>query len=197
MDANGASWPRPVRMETDRTRLRPITHSDYEFLRGAELDPAIVHRWRFQGHVPSPEEYLARLWQGSYAQFIVEHVSESPRPIGLVSAYQYDPQHGWAYLAVLRFGSGIVESAMTLEGLAMFVDYLFKTAPIRRLYAQCVEYNVDSFESLIRAGVLVEEGRLHEHRFFAGRFWDELIFVLTLDAWMRYRGGLRAIVGEW
>jgi RimJ/RimL family protein N-acetyltransferase len=183
-------------METGRVRLRPITHSDYEFLRRAELDPAIVHRWRFQGHVPSPEEYLARLWQGSYAQFIVEQVGES-RPIGLVSAYQYDPQHGWAYLAALRFSSGIVESAMTLEGLALFVDDLFKTAPIRRLYAQCVDYNVESFASLIRAEVLVEEGRLREHRYFAGRFWDEHIFVLTLDAWMRYRDSIRAVVGEW
>jgi hypothetical protein len=75
------------------------------------------------------------------------------------------------------------------------VNYLFVNWDFRKLYAQAPEFNVPQFGSG-KDRLLVEEGRLCEHVFFDGRYWDDVIFAVYRSEWeRRSKPWLDAITG--
>lgn len=165
--------------------LQPITESDYPGLRRLELGERMLHHWRFGGHTPSPERYAQILWDGVYSQYIIVERSEQARPVGFVMLYDVDLVHGWGYLGAARFMDGVMGSALFIEGFAAFLDLSFKLAPLRKVYFEVPEYNLDTFQSAI--GPLLEvEGVLREHRFFASQLWDVHVLAIRRDNWEEY-----------
>lgn len=160
--------------------LRPVNPGDYDFLRRAEVSEQLGPRWRFRGAVPAPEMYPQALWQGVTAQFAVVEAG-TPMPIGLVSLYNVEHAHGTGYVAVadLRSGGG---PTRVVQGAILFLSYVFQVWNLRKVYAEAYEYNLAQFESL-RGRVLHEEGRLGEHAFLGGRYWDLVTLALYREDW--------------
>jgi hypothetical protein len=167
--------------------LKPLVPEDYPYIRQAESAPELSARWRYRGATPSPDEWLQGLWAGRLAQFVVV-ARRSSTPIGLVAAYRANFQQGHAALAAERFGSAR-RSPLLVVGVALFVDYVFKCFALRKLYMELPEFNYEQFASGTDRYFTVE-GRLRDHSFYDGRYWDELILAIDRRTWMTVREGL-------
>lgn len=81
-------------------------------------------------------------------------------------------------------------SGIALEPVRLFVDYLFDVWPFRKLYFELPEFNYQQFSS-VAEGPLRVEGRLVDHDYFGGRYWDRLILAVHRghpgDRWGRQR----------
>lgn len=62
----------------------------------------------------------------------------------------------------------------------MYLDYLFDTYPLRKVYSTVYEYNKQSLLSNIRAG-FCEEGVLKEYRYYNGKYYDMHFFSITRE----------------
>jgi RimJ/RimL family protein N-acetyltransferase len=167
-----------------RVTLRPVASSDLRFVYRISLDPSIAFRWRYRGALPTEAEFTQSLFSGVLVQFVVSN-KRTGDPLGLVTAYNANQREGWVYLGAVadpqHFRTGRV-----LEGVGLLIDYLFTLWPFRKIYIESMEFNLDQFRHA-SAEVLVEEGRLKNHVFYADRYWDLLILALYRDHWSSFR----------
>ena len=68
--------------------------------------------------------------------------------------------------------------------MLLFFDYLFTVFNIRKLYAEVLEFNFGQFASGAEH-VFKVEGRLTDHDWYDGRYWDMLVLALYRDDFMR------------
>jgi len=186
---------RPV-LEGRRVLLRPVSPGDYELLRRVELAPHLAYRWRHRGATPGMANWIQAMEQSVLAQFlIVDRRSGEEEWVGLVSVYDPSFQHGFAHLAAAKLGESD-RSTRALEGVVLFLDYVFRSWSFRKLYAETPEYNLDQFGSGI-GRILTEEGRLPEHWYLDGRYWDQVILAIRRETWEeRGPGMVRVCRGE-
>jgi hypothetical protein len=182
-DPDAAAASKLPALSGRHARLRQIVPADYGWLRRAELDGDLIHRWRHGSGTPSPEEWVRKLWVGVLAQFVVER-PEDGEPVGLVMAYQANLQDGHARFAATRL-DGSVRSPRLLFGLALFLDYLFACWPLHKLYMETPAYNFEQFASGAGTAFTIE-GRLRDHVYLGGRHWDHYILAVYRDAWREY-----------
>jgi RimJ/RimL family protein N-acetyltransferase len=178
-----ADAPRP-RTRGRWVSLRPVRSVDYELIRAAELSDDLAVRWRHRGATPSPEQFAQRLWAGVLAQYLVvahhdEHV------VGLVTAYDADMTSGTVWVGFVRFDSS-GHSPLMVEGIVLLVDHLFEHWPFRKLYGETVDFNLAGLRNPL-ARLLVQEGRLREHVYAAGRYWDLHHLALYRSTWLEWR----------
>ena len=69
----------------------------------------------------------------------------------------------------------------------MFLDHLRCRWAFKKFYFEVPEFNAFQFQSAISGG-LVEEARLREHLFFAGRYWDMSVVALASNEKLTRRG---------
>jgi RimJ/RimL family protein N-acetyltransferase len=169
-----------ARLHSRRVAVRTVGPADLPFLYAVATDPAVAYRWRYRGATPSPEQFAAELWQGVLCQYVVAH-REGGAPVGLVSAYQADLANRTCYVALLG-DKAHDASGLMLEGALLFVSYLFHTWDFRQLYAEVPGYTLDSFGSGM-GRYFREEGRLVDHSFHAGRWWDLHILAIHRSDW--------------
>lgn len=169
------SVPAPL-LEGERTRLRPMGPGDLPFVAALASTPENLWTWRQRGATYSQEAFAELVSSGALCQFVVQRRA-SGQPIGHVAAVAPDHRNGHAHLTVLYDGNARAGVGWRLEGLVLFVNYLFQTFPLRKLYAEVPEFNMARFAS--GAGrFFAEEGRLREHEFLAGTYWDLLIIAI-------------------
>lgn len=173
--------------KTGRSVLRVIDPNDYGHLYHAELSSGMLHRWRFGGATPSPEQYPALLWNGVLSQYLVLQ-PKSNAIVGLVAAYDYNANDGVGYLLGARFAEGVPATLAFVDGFGLFVDNLFELFPLRKLYLEVPEFNASHFQSAL-GSVFVEEGRLERHKFFSGSYWDQITFACWRQEWHAWRAG--------
>jgi hypothetical protein len=137
-------------------------------------------RWRYRGMTPSPDQWVRMIWDGVLAQFLVV-TRKSERPLGLVLVYRANMQDQFAYLGAARFGAH-ARSPLMILGLALFVEYVFTCWPFHKLYLETPEYNYEQFAKSIQRYVKLE-GRFHDHSYYGGRRWDQLVLALYRSTW--------------
>jgi hypothetical protein len=163
--------------------LRPITPGDYGSLQIMETAGEVGARWRFRGQTPSPEAWLANLWQGVLTQSLVQPL-DSDRPIGLVVAYRASMQDRHVYVAATRFELERPSLPMML-GVSLFLRHLFEMWAFRAVYMEVPEYNLDQFGSSV-GRAFVEEARLSDYYETGGRSWDQIILAMTRERFERH-----------
>jgi RimJ/RimL family protein N-acetyltransferase len=172
-----------------RVALRPVRPADYDLLYRMELSEALGQRWRHRGWTPSPERFVQSLWEGVTAQFMVVDKSTN-EPVGLVAGYGLDWRDATCSLAITAFPSHI-GAGWILEGAELFLDYLFMLFPLRKVYAETVAGNYETFTA--GAGLVFhEEGRLRDHDFYDGKYWDKVTLAVYRDEWQTRYERIRA-----
>lgn len=172
--------PTALEADTGLVALRPIDPGDYAPLRRLELSLTLGPRWRHRGATPSPEAFAQTLWSGVLAQYLVD-VGRGGQPLGLVTAYGADLQSGTAWLAFARF-PGTGHPAAFAIGARRFVDHLFATWPLRKLYAEVLAPNLAAFEG-VTDRVFVAEGCHRDHAFLDGSYVDQHLYALWREQW--------------
>lgn len=173
---------RPV-LEGRRYRLAPFTPAYHQSAYALSIAEPTAFRWRFNGIMPSYDTFERSLHAGVLVQFAVTPRERPEQMIGLVVAYNANPQDGYAYLAAI---SDPAAGAGSLEGLVLLVNYLLVTWPFRKLYIEVPEFNVGRFQSAIARGLLREEGRLVGHRYMDDRYWDQILYAIYRGEAQRY-----------
>jgi RimJ/RimL family protein N-acetyltransferase len=155
--------------------LCPVDPRAMDFLYNLAVSTEVGYRWRFRGSVPNYETFEATFWQGTLCQFIaVERASG--QPCGHVVCYNPELAHGYGSVAAVflpdRLGTGA-----PLQCVGSFIRYVFTVWPMRKLYLEVPAFNYAQF-SAGNGRLFVEEGRLAEHDYYAGRYWDRHILAV-------------------
>jgi RimJ/RimL family protein N-acetyltransferase len=170
-----------------RVHLRAVQASDYEFLYQLAVDERTAPHWRYRGPPPRPEAFVTDLWNGVLTQFIVERKDQSER-LGLVTAYDAAARDGHCHIAALFRPDTRI---WPLEGMFLFINYLFAEYAFRKLYGEVIEYNLDQFASAIGRW-LEPEGVLRGHELHGGRYWDVHVLALWRERFEQDRDRLLA-----
>ncbi len=188
----GRLLPDDVTLENSRIRLRPLRPTDYGFV--SHLYSCTAERiayYRLRGTTPSPEQFVRDLWDGVHCQFLV--CSPDDRAAyGLVSLLGYNAVHEYGRLAVVGLPE-LAEAVALIQGVEMFIDYVFLTFPLRKLYGEVITPNLQAFRRVI-GKTFVEEGRLAEHEWFQGGRVDLHVLALTRERWRAFQANRRATI---
>jgi len=141
-----------------------------------------MHLWQADRGIIGYDEFAER-WDRvvrSTAVLIIEN-NRSCAPIGFVQLYDINLYDGWAHFTVYveepfrKRGHGA-------EAVMGFLDYAFSHFNLRKIYAEVNGFNEAARALVLRNG-FVEEGRLRDHVYWDGRFWDFYNLALYRDGW--------------
>jgi len=135
-------------------------------------------RWGIVGTIVPTESFAESIWNGIWCQFIVAN-RVTNEPLGIVMGYRPNFNDGHASVAQVMVDEA-QGSGLGIEGLGLFVNLLFQSFNLRKLYFEVLEYNISRFRDTVGTW-LKEEGRLKDHSYFAGRWWDQSILALYRD----------------
>jgi RimJ/RimL family protein N-acetyltransferase/aryl carrier-like protein len=171
--------PRGPALQAEAFRLVPPGPDDIGFLYALAVDPDTGFRWRYRGSVPAFERFTADFWTGVVVQLVARRI-EDDRPVGHVVAYGGDLSVGHTYLGAV-FQPDCIGSGLAAQAVAVFVRYLFKTFPLRKIYMEVPGFNWDQMAS--GEGTLFQvEGVLREHDYYDGRYWDKYYCAIYPDS---------------
>jgi RimJ/RimL family protein N-acetyltransferase/acyl carrier protein len=171
LPARGRSPLAPV-LGNAAYRLTPVAESDMDFLYRLATHPETGYRWRYRGNPPPPQDFAADLWTQVLVQYVARATSTG-EPAGHVVAYGADLSHGHAYLGAI-FTPDHAGTGLAAEITALFTRYLFHTFRLHKVYLEVPGFNWPQVES--GAGRFFQlEGVLHDHDFYAGRYWDKYV----------------------
>jgi RimJ/RimL family protein N-acetyltransferase len=171
-----------MRMTFRATSLRSVRDEDLPFLFRLFADPCRCHLW-LRGRKVYDEAGFYQAWNTwtngmVAAKFLVE---SGGRPAGLVFDYDRTLEDGWTRATTLLQeesvgrGSGVIATAL-------FMDWLFQSLPLRKVYHEAYGYNAPVVRMWRKLG-LSEEGVLKQDRYWNGAYWDLHIFGLYRQDW--------------
>lgn len=176
-----------MRIATERLVLREFVAEDWPAVLAYQRDP------RYLLFYPSTNRTEAVVQD--FVQMFLDQQAEQPRrKFQLAITYRDDdqvigncgirrkPENDWEAdigfeLAPKHWGQGIAtEAALSI------VNYGFRELGLHRVSSWCIADNTASARVLEKVG-LRPEGRLRDHEYFKGRWWDTLLFGLLESEW--------------
>lgn len=156
-------------LEGSRVRIRPVKPGDYAAIYDLTIKEAGGWRWVNRGDSRRFEGFVDDLWRNALVQHVIEEKVDN-RMVGFVRAYSYQARDSHAHVAVL-FDPEYRGRTWPWEGVILFLDFLFCVYPVRKLYMESLGFNFRQFASGLGKW-FVEEGRLRDHEYHGGRYWD-------------------------
>jgi RimJ/RimL family protein N-acetyltransferase/aryl carrier-like protein len=170
--------PLAPELATHAMSLTPVQPDDLGFLYGIAVDPDTSYRWRYRGAPPSIERFAENLWKQVTVQFVARRTADR-HPVGHLVAFASDPGTLHAHVGAV-FIPEYTGTGLAAQAVAMFVRYLFRTFPFRKLYMDIPGFNWPQVSS--GEGRLFQvEGILRGHNYYAGRYWDEYVCAIYAD----------------
>lgn len=168
-------------LATDRIRLRSVEQDDLPVLYAAAIDPQSGYRWRYRGATPSPTAFQETMYHGTLTQLMVEDRSGAAH--GLVAAYNANIDLGHCYLGFYRVRSGVASQGEMTEGFCLFLDYIFRTWPFKKIYCELPEYSL-GFVTGYDADIVKQEGCFVDHYYHDGAFHDLITIAIYRDPFL-------------
>lgn len=181
---------------TSRVRLAPIEPAHIGPLYLAATHPADGYRWRWRGRTPSAEEFHQTLFAGVKSQFVVEEQG-SGRLVGMVVAYDEDLACRHCQVGFIRAAGNDVVPGGMVEGMAVFLDFLFHSFPYERIIFDVPEFNLPLLAACIDA-LITPDGSIPAFYFHGGRSWDRCFMSIWRHDWQPIGEALfgRAVVDD-
>ena len=121
------------------------------------------------------------MFSGVKTQFAIEE-TDTGELVGLVVAYDEDPTCEHCFIGFQRAAGPSVAPGGMVEGMALFLEFLFESFPYRRVILDVPEYNLPLLGSSLESLVSLE-GRISDFHFHGGRRWDRCFMSIWRDAW--------------
>lgn len=163
--------------------MRPLLSSDNEWCYALMCGPA-GSRWRYRGRTPAPEVVAGELWNGVFAQYVVQSRATGER-VGLVGLYNVSIESSRAHGFAVAQPS---DSALVVQAFGLLCDWAFDQFSLQRIFIETAEFNVEAFASL--GDVAIVEGRLRNYELWKGRYWDCFIMSISVQAFRDRYGAL-------
>ncbi len=165
-------------------RLRTIEPRDHRGLYELVTHQDTLFRWQYGGVLPTFDDFVRDLTKpGVLAQFVVVRAGKN-LPLGIVNAYRPDLRSGTVYIGEVLApplqgtGAGVI-------AMALFVRYLFTNWNFRKFYMETLSYNLTQFRSVVGTAFEIE-GRLKDHYYYQGKYYDMFILAMTREVAERY-----------
>ena len=187
-----------MKLETERLILRDFVEDDWHAMLAYSSDPLYLrYNDSIEGSEARVKEFLGwfisqqkqeprikfqvAITLKSNAMLIgncgvrMDEVTSVEANIG----YELDPRH-W-------------NNGYATEAASAVVDFGFNRFGVHRIWADCIAENTGSAHVLEKLGMKLE-GRLREHKFFKGKWWDTLIYAILADEWDAHK---QKLPGDW
>lgn len=165
-----------------RVALRPVTDQDIGWLYQEAAFGRLGEGGRFgTTKVLTRSEFVQRLEGGSDETLLAFAREDPERRLGLVQLYNYDERDGVGYLAMALTEAEQLR-AWPMESILLFVNYLFSSRPLRKLYFQGADSALASYRSLIGRFLTIEAHQV-AHQYSAGLLEDVRTLSLTHETW--------------
>ncbi|WP_327433953.1 GNAT family N-acetyltransferase [Streptomyces sp. NBC_01236] len=163
-----------------RVRLRGIEPDDWTaFMRFAadeERSGDLLHPPRSaEDYRAWAKEQAAAKSDGDRFQLVVEAI-ETGETVGAVGSHQADPTAGWFEYGV-TIGADHRRKGYAAEAVVLLLRFMFAERRYHKCEARIFAHNESSLGFQRRLG-FVEEGRLRDRVFFAGRHHDLVVMGL-------------------
>jgi RimJ/RimL family protein N-acetyltransferase len=159
----------------DKVTLRGVTRADLPVLHSYYNDPEVDLA---AGDLPSPasmerlEKWYERLTeQQPMRRFAIE---VDKRFIGTCLLQDIDETSGHAELGITIGAKDCWGRGYGREAIQLLLDYAFRLANLRRVWLRTHAANERAIRAYKAVG-FVEEGRLREHQWLAGRYVDTVV----------------------
>lgn len=194
--ADGMLMFEPLSVIGERVRLRPLDPSDYGQLFWIEQDPTLpMGLRRFTDSIP-PEQFGDAIWADTTCQFAIVSTADATL-VGTVALSGVDLRLGFGRVRIV-VRPDLLDAGWPMEALGMFLDHVFVTYPLRKLYLEVAE----SVYGLFSGGadqVFFVEGQLVQHLWCDGGWQDLIMMAFHREHWLglptELRGGLGALLG--
>jgi RimJ/RimL family protein N-acetyltransferase len=170
-------------LDGKRYSLVPLGSEHHRALYRLSISEQTSFRWRYRGALPHFDAFVQTINSNVLTQFVVVPNSDPQKLVGLVVAYDANFQDGHVYLAAI---SDTKHGAAAAESVGLILRYLFLLWPLKKVYLESPDFNVFQFKSAIEIGLFQEEGRLKDHRYYDGRYWDYLVFAIYREEAERF-----------
>jgi hypothetical protein len=74
----------------------------------------------------------------------------------------------------------MIATGQPIQPTALFINYVFVTWNLRKLYMEVPEFNMDTLWSG-SGSFFHQEACFREHDYYAGRFWDKYVLAVYRD----------------
>jgi RimJ/RimL family protein N-acetyltransferase len=90
-------------------------------------------------------------------------------------------------LILREFNEGDGSAILAYQSNPLYLRYYEWTEfKLHRIWSWCIADNVGSARVLEKLGMR-QEGRLHEHEYFKGRWWDTLLYAILDYEWAAHQ----------
>ena len=168
-----------VALECDRVKLRLPRTEDTDLLYQWRNDLTDLGLWYPRRHPIDRESFREEL-----TRFEQEHVHIrlmidcNGEIVGTVYSYDANLVHGWTYIAIfVDKNHRMLRAAVAPIAWGLLVEYLFKSFPFRKIYAEAYSFNKISLKTLKSAGLKLE-AQIPQHFYWQGEHHDQYIFAL-------------------
>ncbi|MCR5249567.1 MAG: GNAT family N-acetyltransferase [Lachnospiraceae bacterium] len=165
-----------IRLEGERTVLRPITHEDTDLIVKWRNQENVIRYFFYRGEFTreSHERWLKeRIGGGDVVQFLVS-LKDGERPIGCTYIRDIDCGNKKAEYGVFIGEEDARGKGIGKEILNLTVDYAFRELGLHRIYARVREDNGPSLYSFLHCG-FEREALLRDSIFCDGEFLNVVL----------------------
>ncbi|MFJ1625819.1 GNAT family N-acetyltransferase [Streptomyces sp. NPDC088190] len=177
-----------------RIRLRGIEPDDWAaFMRFAEdeerLGDLLNPPRSAAGHRAWAQEQATTGSEGDCFRLVIE-AADTGEAVGAVGASHADPRAGWFEYGI-TIGADHRRNGYASEAVLLLLRFMFAERRFHKCQARILAHNEASLALHRRLG-FVEEGRLRDHVYFAGRHHDLVTVGMLADEFARLHppGGL-------
>lgn len=172
------------RLKGDKVEFIPIALEDVEAIHSFASDDEVSKYigWPLMKNIDETREYIKLIMKREtenthlYASIAISQTGEV---IGTIILFNFDHRARHAEIGYVlhksHWGKGYITEAVGLVNM-----YAFNSLRLHRIHARVANTNLGSGKVLIKNGYL-EEGRLKDHFFIDGDYYDELIYGIVGD----------------
>jgi len=169
-------------LEGKRVLVRPAETKDlrllYTWRNQADFIELCSARRRIVGYEEFVEEFHRDLDGDRHIQCVIERLKDQTT-IGTVFSYNLNLVDGFVFVTIF-VDEHYRRLGYSVEAMALFLDYLFTTLPLHKIYMEVYGYN-DASLSVVRRAGFAQEACFKEHRYLDGKRHDLFRFALFRD----------------
>ncbi len=167
-----------------RVSLRPLLRSDVPFLLRWINNPEVYHY--LSAYLPKMEAD-EEAWLDSLAKqkdtHIVLMILVEDVPIGTMGIHNINWKDRVATTGAMIGEKEYQGRGYGSEAKMILLNYAFNVLNLRKICSSVIEFNERSYRYNLKCGYTVE-GRLREHVFKEGRYWDQILMAVFRDNWL-------------
>jgi RimJ/RimL family protein N-acetyltransferase len=166
------------------TYLRPVDKADAPTLVSWFNDPELTRflLWYRPMNLSQEEAFLDKI-HASETDLILGIVTrEGDRLIGCLGLHQVDIRNRHAVFGISVGDKTYWGKGHGTEAARLIIDHAFLTLNLNRVWLEVFEYNQRAMRCYEKLGFR-HEGRLRQHVYRDGRYWDSLVMGILRSDW--------------